>query len=196
LLGNYDSPLALDLLAKDQDDLLQPFRKSHTDLFEAILENEVPVKTLECSKLQTISLVRGLLEFSGGRVECRQHAFDQEHTTSDNTRLCGLLIGITGTNRFGNFDSKQMHDALLKSKIFADDPDISALDTVKWSTQMLEIVPFGLSKGYLVGYPEGRAWLMLMVPGASVAGVKRVGFRAGGFNSHTPVIPLPMNAEE
>jgi len=89
-----------------------------------------------------------------------------------------------------------MHDALLKSKIFADDPDISALDTVKWSTQMLEIVPFGLSKGYLVGYPEGRAWLMLMVPGASVAGVKRVGFRAGGFNSHTPVIPLPMNAEE
>ncbi len=89
-----------------------------------------------------------------------------------------------------------MHDALLKSKNFADDPHISALDTVKWSIEMLEILPFGFSKGYLVRHPVGRAWLMLMVPGASVAGVKRFGFRAGGFNSHTPVIHLSMNAEE
>jgi len=37
---------------------------------------------------------------------------------------------------------------------------------------------------------------MLMVPEASVAGVKRVRFRAGGFNSHTPVTHLSVNAEE
>lgn len=195
-MGNCGSPLALDLLAKDQDDLLQPFQQGHTDLLETALEIEIPVKTLERSKLQSISLVRGLLEFSGGRVECRQHAFDQEYTASDNISLCGILIGITGTNRFGNFDSQKMYNALLKSKIFAEDSDISALDTVKWSIEMMNFLPIGFSKGYLVRHPEGQAWLILMVPGASVAGVKRFGFRAGGFNSRTPVTPLSVNTKE
>lgn len=131
MLRNYDSSLALDLLAKDHDDLLQSFRTSRIDLFEAILENEVSIKTLEYSKLQIISLVRGLLEFFDERMKCRQHAFDQEHTINDNIRLCDLLIDIIDTNRFENFDSKQMHDALLKLKIFADDLDISALNTMK-----------------------------------------------------------------
>jgi len=156
-LEKCDSPLALDLLAKDHDDLLQPFRKDHMDLCEAALENEVPIKTLERSKLQTISLVRGLLEFSGGRVDCRQHAFDPEYTASDNLSQCGILIGITGINRFGNFDSEKMYNALLKSKVFAEDPDTSALDTVTWSIHMMNFLPIGFPKRYLVGQSEWHA---------------------------------------
>ncbi len=131
MLRNCDSSLALDLLAKDQDDLLQLFQQSHTDLLKTALEIEISIKTLKRSKLQIISLVRGLLEFSDDRVKCRQHAFDQEYTVSDNISLCDILIDIIDINRFGNFDSQKMYNALLKSKIFAEDSNISALNTMK-----------------------------------------------------------------
>ncbi len=89
------------------------------------------MKMLEGLKLHNISLLRCLLKFSGGRVKRRQHALDSEHSISDNINLFDLLIGIVDTNPFGNFDSKQMHDALSKSKIFAEDSDMSTLNTVK-----------------------------------------------------------------
>lgn len=152
LLESYDSPFALKLLAKDEDDLLQPFRKGRS-LFEAASETEASI--LEGSGLHNISLLRRLLEFSGGMVECRQHALDRERSISDNVNLFGLLIGIVGTNRFGSFDSKQMHDALSKSGIFAGDSDISTLDTVEWSMQLMKILPIGFPKGYLVRYLKG-----------------------------------------
>jgi len=120
LLGSYDSRPALELLAKDEDDLLQPFQNGHRDLFMAASETEAPMKMLPCSELHIISLVRCLLEFFGGKVERRQHALDQEYPISDNANLFGLLIGIVGTNRFGSFDSKQMHAALSKSELFVE----------------------------------------------------------------------------
>ncbi len=64
-------------------------------------------------------------------VECRQHTLDPERSISDNVNLFDLLIDIAGTNQFGSFDSKQMHDALSKSEIFAGDLDISTLNTMK-----------------------------------------------------------------
>lgn len=155
LLEEYDSSHALELLAKAQDDLLQPFRKGHTDVFKAAAEKEISVETLERSELQTISLVRRLLEFSGGRTECRQYTLDQECTSSDNASLCGLLIDIVGTNRFGNFDSEQMHNALSKANVFVGDPNISTLDTVGWSVQIMRIIPVGFPKGYLVRCSKG-----------------------------------------
>jgi len=157
LLGSYDSRLALELLAKDEDDLLQPFWKGRRVLFEAASETEASMKMLEGLELHNISLLRCLLEFSGGRVERRQHALDPEHSISDNANLFGLLIGIAGTNPFGSFDSKQMHGALSKSEIFAGDPDISTLDTVEWSMQLMDFLPIGFPEGYLVRYLKGRA---------------------------------------
>jgi len=156
LLGNYDTRVALELLAKDEDDLLQPFQKGHRDLFGAVSESEVPMKMLQGSELHNISLVRCLLEFSGGMVERRQHALDPEYPISDNANLFGLLIGIASTNRFGSFDSKQMHGALSKSEIFAGDPDISTLDTVEWSMQLMDFLPIGFPEGYLVRYLKER----------------------------------------
>jgi hypothetical protein len=75
-LRSYDSCEALELLAKDQAGLLQPFQKCHTDPLKVLSEGKAPIKTLRGSELQMISLVRGLFELSGGIVDCRQHALD------------------------------------------------------------------------------------------------------------------------
>jgi len=154
---SYDSHEALELLTKDQADLLQPFQKCHTDPFKTLSERKAPIKTLRGSELQMISLVRGLFELSGGIVDCRQHALDQEYTNSDNLTLYMILVGVTGTNRFGDFDPKEMHSALSKSKVFVEDLDIGTLDTVGWSMRMMEFLPIGFPEGYLVIYCERRA---------------------------------------
>lgn len=154
---SYDSHEALELLAKDEADLLQPFQKCRTDPFKTLSERKAPIKTLHGSELQMISLVRSLFELSGGIVDCRQHAFDQEYTISDNLNLYMILVGVTGTNRFGDFDPKEMYNALLKSKAFVKDSDIGTLDTVGWSMQMIEFLPIGFPEGYLVISCERRA---------------------------------------
>lgn len=147
---NYDSHEAVELLAKDQADLLQPFQECYTDPFKALSERKAPIKMLHGSELQIISLVRGLLELSGGIVDCRQHALDQGYTISDNLNLYMVLVGVTGTNQFGDCDPKEMHNALLKSKVFSKDSDIGTLDTMGWSMQMMEFLPIGFPEGHLV----------------------------------------------
>lgn len=44
-----------------------------------------------------------------------------------------ILVGVTGINRFGDFNPKEMYNALSKSKVFIKDIDISTLDLVGWS---------------------------------------------------------------
>ena len=150
---NYDSCETLELFAKDQADLLQPFQQCHTDPFKTLSESKAPIN----SEIQMISLVRALLELSGGMVDCRQHAFDQQYAISDNLNLCKILVGITDENWFGNFDPNEMYDALLKCKVFITDADIGTLDTVKWSMQMMQYLPIGFPVGYLVRYLERQA---------------------------------------
>lgn len=73
LVESYDSPPALALLAKDEDDLLQPFRNDYIDLSESSPEQ---VEELIRAEQQTTSLVRGMLELADSRVERRQHVED------------------------------------------------------------------------------------------------------------------------
>lgn len=86
----------------------------------------------------------------------RQHALDSEHLISDNVNLFDLLIDIVDTNSFESFDLKQMHDALLKFEIFAEDSDISTLNTVKWSMQLMNFLFINFSKKYLIQYLKER----------------------------------------
>ncbi len=146
MLGEYDSNDALKLLAKDQEDLLQYFSNNHTELLGAASEAVVFNKS-DGQKLQLISLARGLLEFSGGREECQQHALNQDYTVNDNANTIGLSIGITGINQFGIFDPKEMHNALSKSKVFAENQDI---DLVDYSQRLMESLPIGFQDGYWV----------------------------------------------
>ncbi|KAL8832499.1 MAG: hypothetical protein Q9191_000226 [Dirinaria sp. TL-2023a] len=153
---NYDFYEALELLAKDQADLLQPFEKCHTDSFKTLSERKTSIKTLHDLELQMISLIRLLFELSGGIVECRQHTLDQEYTISDNLNLYMILVGVTDTNRFEKFDSNEMYSALLKSKVF-EDSDIGTLNTIEWSMRMMEFLSIGFPEGYLIIYYEHRA---------------------------------------
>ncbi len=156
LLRSYDSRLALELLTKDEDDLLQSFWKSRRVLFETASEIKTSMKMLEDLKLHNISLLRCLLKFSDDRMKRWQHALDSEHSISDNANLFDLLIDIIDTNRFESFDSKQMHDALSKFEIFAEDSDISTLNTVKWSMQLMNFLLINFSKKYLIWYLKER----------------------------------------
>lgn len=78
-----------------------------------------------------IFLVRGLFELFDDIVDCRQHVLDQEYTNSDNLTLYMILVGVIDTNRFGDFDSKEMYSALLKFKVFGKDLDIDTIDTMR-----------------------------------------------------------------
>ncbi len=156
LLKSYDSRLALEILTKDEDNLLQSFWKSRKVLFETASEIETSMKMLKDLKLHNISLLWCLLKFSDDRMKRWQHALDSEHSISDNINLFNLLIDIVDTNSFENFDLKQMHDALSKSKIFAEDSDMSTLNTVKWSMQLMNFLFINFSKKYLIWYLKER----------------------------------------
>ena len=150
LIESYHSPLVLALLERDGDDLLRPFQNGYRDLSEVASEQGLSMDMIERLELQMISFGRGILELSGGRVECRQHLQDPEYTVNDNARICGSLIGISAKNQFGSFDSKQMNDVLLKSRAFTGDQDFSVLDAEKWSMEMMALLRIGFPEGYLV----------------------------------------------
>ncbi len=157
LLKSYNSRLALKLLTKDEDDLLQSFWKNRRVLFETASEIETSMKMLEDLKLHVISLVQCLLKFSDDRMKRQQHALDQEYSISDNVNLFDLLIDIVDTNRFESFDSKQMHSTLSKFEILTEDSDISTLNTVKWSMQLMKFLFIDFSKKHLIQYL--REWI-------------------------------------
>jgi hypothetical protein len=142
LLKDYDTPLVLELLGKDQDELLQAFRKDYTDLF-------VSANAQQSIEFHNISLLRRLFVFSGGRDDLWQRKFDPKYTVNDNVNLYGSLVGIAGSNRFGSFDLQAILKALSKSKVFTND-DICTLDIVNLTSQMIAFLPIGFPQGYLV----------------------------------------------
>jgi hypothetical protein len=154
LLKDYDIPPALELLRKDRDELLQAFQNGQDELLQAFWRDHTDLfpgstSAQRSAEFQRISLLRCLLVFSGGKDDIRQHRFAPEYTASDNVNLYGSLVGITGSNCFGNFDSQVILDALSKSKVFTHD-DIRTLDIVKLTSQMMTSLPIGFPQGYLV----------------------------------------------
>ena len=50
--------------------------------------------------------------------------FDGSRSFIDNLKWYGDLVGVSGANGFGNFDSEEMRDALSQSEAFKEDPSI------------------------------------------------------------------------
>ncbi len=150
LLGDYNSPAALELLAKDQASLLRVFRACQRHQCEALLRPPTSAEIPSSTELHKISLVRSLFELSNCTIDARPHELHPEHTVDDNLDFYGSLVEVTGANCFGNFDPAQMHDALLKSSVFKNDPHTPLLDIVAWSRQIMEHIPIGFPEGYLV----------------------------------------------
>ena len=99
---------------------------------------------------QTTSLIRALLELSGGRVDLQQPEFAEEYTASNNADLYASVLGIMRKRHFGDFDSEAMRNALSKSPLFSE----MIIDLEEWITEMMDFLPVGFRKGYLVRCPE------------------------------------------
>jgi hypothetical protein len=138
LLKDYNTPSAVQLLEKDQDGVLQAFGKDPADLFKAASAKCQNRK----AEAHLIGLVRRLLILAGGPEDPHQLKFDQEYTAIDNLNLYGSLVGITGSNRFGNFDLQAMLSALSRSKATTDEY-IDTLDIAELSSQMMTFLPIG-----------------------------------------------------
>lgn len=141
LFESYDSPEALNFLAKDQSDLLESFEICGANVYKmSLVERETPTKTLQ--ELQAISLIRGLFEFGGGVVNCRQHFFSDEFTINDNVDLLKTLIGITDAKKsFGDFEASQLCRALSRSKVFQGSDNITSVNMIEWRRRMIKHIP-------------------------------------------------------
>jgi hypothetical protein len=148
LLDDYDKPPVLELLGKDQCEVLQAFRETHRNLSNwsprisvAKFETRNRSKESDDIDFHRISVLRSVLEFSGGRENFLQKHFDPEYSPIYNANLCSALIDISGSNPFGKFDVRKMRNILSKSKLFAND-DISTLEIGTWTIQMMKLLPF------------------------------------------------------
>ncbi|KKY13890.1 hypothetical protein UCRPC4_g06906 [Phaeomoniella chlamydospora] len=142
-LTHYDSSSVIELLKKDENDLLEIFRKNGIDLFKpgsAFADWNV--------EFHKISLIRRLLVICGGDKDNEQYIFDESNTAHDNLIFYASLVGTAGSNIFGNFDSHAIREQCSKSKVFTDE-DLRSLDVQKWTDQLRDKLPIGFPPGQL-----------------------------------------------
>jgi hypothetical protein len=153
LTKDHNSSDAHEYLERDQAGLIESLQ----------LSLPIPPKRTNRGEAQITSLVRALLELSGGRMDPLQHGFDDEYTANENADLYASVLGITRTRQFGDFDSEEMRimcTTLSKSLVFSK-LIICEQDLREWTTRMIEFLPIGFEKGYLVRYLKGRTDSML-----------------------------------
>ena len=124
--------------------------------FQLFLSFPVPPKRTKRDETQITSLVRVLLELSGGRVDLRQHQFDEEYTSNENADLYASILGIVRTKQFGEFDSDKMCSMLSKAPMFRR-MTIDMQDLKEWTAKMMKPLHLGFQEGYLVGHPDIRS---------------------------------------
>jgi len=151
LQKDHNSSEVQDFLESTQNELL--------DALQLSLSKSNPAKRTR-REAQTTSLLRALLELSGGRVDCRQHGFAEEYMASDNADLCASLLGIPRTRQFGDLNSEKVYNELLKSPVFSG-MEIGLQDMEEWTTKMMGSLRVGFRTGYLVRYSKGRKSLLL-----------------------------------
>jgi len=153
LVTDYDSLDADHYLTSNEDDLLEGLQHS--------LPIPVPPERTRGEEAQITSLIRALLKFSGGRVDVQQHGFAQEYTIRDNADLYASVLGITREKMFGDSNSEQIDKELLRSSVFLE-TTISAQGLEDSTMKMMDFLPVGFPKDYLVRYPEERIDSILM----------------------------------
>lgn len=151
LLDDYDTPSAIQLLEKDQDAVLQVFLKDPAALFRAAERQD------RDAELYTIGLVRLVFMLAGGPEDIHQLKFSQEKTAPDNLNLLGSLVGVTGSNRSGNFGLQAILSALSRSKAIPNE-FVDTLDIAELISQLIlmTLLPSGF-RSYLVWYSRLRS---------------------------------------
>lgn len=160
MVDDYDTVVVLKLLEKDEDQLLQAFWDLHTDLSDYLPSKITNFKARDgCltaaqneAEFHKLSLFRFLAELAGSKKDVQQHKLDLRYPVNYNTNIYGSILGISGSKRFGTFDSQKMLGALSKSPVFPGDT-ICKLDVIKFSATLMSQLPIGFPDGYLVCYP-------------------------------------------
>jgi len=141
---DYNTLSAIELLEKDQDRVLQAFRKDVADLFKA-----ADCRTRK-AELHIVGFIRRLFILVGGLEDSHQLKFDQEYTAIDILDLLGSRIGVTRSIRFGNVDLQAILSAFSKSRAITN-KYIDALDTAELTSQLMTLLPIGFQSN-LVWY--------------------------------------------
>ncbi|KAG9228936.1 hypothetical protein BJ875DRAFT_500347 [Amylocarpus encephaloides] len=152
---DYDTPVVLALLRKNETELLQGIRSLYQQLSAyprystANWGAELGAAQI-AAEFHRLSLFRCCLELLGGKQDPRQHKIDPGYSAIDNANIISSVVGIEVLKPFGGFDdSRKILDALSKSPLFSTQR-IDTLDIVKLSTRMMANLPIGFPKGYLV----------------------------------------------
>jgi len=124
---------------------------------------DFPIRIQEGLEQQMISLFRSFLELSDGKVDCRQHDFGMDYTTSQNASLCASFLGISCSRQFGRFDPEEMQAALSKSKLFAEQSKPDIPNTLDWGLHIMAYVPVGFPDNYLVQCYQSWGWRTLIM---------------------------------
>jgi hypothetical protein len=157
LVDDYDTPLVLSVLGKDEDELLDGLWNIYSDpsvylpskIANFKAEDEI-LEAQNAAEFHRLSLVRSVLELAGVKMDVRQDMLDLEYTVNYNHNILGSMLGFSGSKPFGTFASQKMLDALSKSLVFPD--DTAQLDVMKLSADVMRRVPIGFPDGYLVCY--------------------------------------------
>jgi hypothetical protein len=134
--NKYDNRLGLELLGKDEHELLQDFRR-----LRGILR-AWPVKDHSSTDLSWASILRSALEFSGATENFLRKYLDPEFTAPQNARLFSTFMEIDLLKPFGRFDVQKMRNALSKSKLFRT-VDINAFEIGTYTIELMSFLPFG-----------------------------------------------------
>ena len=159
MVDDYDTPVVLEILEKDEDQLLQALWDLHTDLSNCLPSKIANFKARDKfltaaqneAEFHKVSLFRLLLELAGSKRDVLQHKLDLGHPANYNINIYGSMFGISGSKPFGAFDSQKMIGALSKSPVFPGDT-ICKLDVMKLSAKLMSHLPIGYPDGYLVCY--------------------------------------------
>lgn len=159
LVNAYNTPLVVDLLGKDEDELLDSFWKIYSNPFDYVTSQisnfmfkDEFLEPQNAAEFHRLSLVRSLAEIARVKMNPRQHKLDLDYTCNYNHNILGSILRFSGSNPFGTFASQEMLDALSKSPVFLDDT-IRKVDVIKLSAELISRLPIRFPDGYLVCYP-------------------------------------------
>jgi len=128
--------LAIQLLEKDQNEVLQAFKKDLEDLLIAALAQRHNHK----AETLFIRFSRCLLILANSLKDLYQVTNllrnDQEYTAIEILKLYGSLVGVTRSNHLGNSDLQAMLNALSRSNVLTDE-DISTLGVTELISQLM-----------------------------------------------------------
>lgn len=135
--------------------LLESSQEELPELFQLSLYHSLGAlsQRTKYDETQRISLGRGVVEVSGGRVCAHQHRFAGNYTVSENADLCASFLGITRTIGFGDISSEKIRKTLTTFVIFSQ-TTISVQEVEERTTEMMHCLSGGFSDNYLVRCPE------------------------------------------